>query len=1015
MGGDVKAARIRAHIAAIAPRLMIGVWAVIVLLAALGGVRGLGDILSCGRTLHIIVVDVGMGLLALILLITALVAIKHLRRNQQQLRLLEERYRRLAENSPDVIYRMSLPDGRYEYISPSAIQVFGHSPEEMYTWPLLIRDIIHPDWRDYFTEQWAKWLKGEAPPTYEYQIVHPSGETRWLNQRNMLVRDEAGRAVAIEGVVTDVTDRKRAEIEIVHLNAVLRAIRNVNQLITREKDRGALLQGACDALIETRGYYSAWIGLLGADGRVVAVAAAGLGETRAGLPAQLASGDPPACVRLALAQAEPVLLLDPPAACGDCAVAAVHREDSSVMAIRLEYAGQVYGLLVVALPREYSGDQEEHLFREVAGDLSFALHNIELEQMQRRAEENLRASEARYRTLVEGAGQPVFTVDRNGVFGFMNRIAAAALGGQPEDFVGKAMRDLFPPAVAEEQLANIARAIETGQSLEIENESEIQGQKRWYLALIHPIRNEAGEIESALVMAQDIHERRQAVTALRESEERYRALVENAPLGILSIDAEGRILNANPALIEIMGSPSTEATLQINVLTFEPLVASGVASDFRACLETGKTFISERPYVSKWGKPSQLRYHGSALRDSEGKIIGVQALVEDMTAYRQIEEQLRQAQKMEAIGRLAGGVAHDFNNLLTVINGYSQFIIEDLPPADPIRPQIEEIRQAGERAAKLTQQLLAFSRRQMFEMRTVNLNQVLEGMGVMLGRLIGEDIRLALKLAPDLGNVRADPGQIEQVIVNLAVNSRAAMPTGGALAIETSNVTLDEPYTHRHGDTAPGRYVQLAISDTGCGMTAEIQEHLFAPFFTTKEKGKGTGLGLSTVYGIVKQSGGSIYVYSEPGRGTTFKIYLPRIDEELEDERAGRAESPRGRETILLVEDEVGVRNLAVQILQRLGYTVLQAANGVEALGVCREHCRELDLLLTDVVMPEMSGKELVERLRVMCPALKVLYMSGYTDEALGHHGALESGVMLLQKPFTSAQLAQRVRLALDH
>jgi signal transduction histidine kinase len=382
-----------------------------------------------------------------------------------------------------------------------------------------------------------------------------------------------------------------------------------------------------------------------------------------------------------------------------------------------------------------------------------------------------------------------------------------------------------------------------------------------------------------------------------------------------------------------------------------------------------------------------------------------------------LQEQFRQSQKMEAIGRLGGGIAHDFNNLLTIIKGYSQLSLLDLKENDPLWGNIQEIQKATQRATDLTRQLLAFSRRQILDLKVIYLNTFLQDLDKMLHRILGEDIELTTLVADDLGKVKIDPSQLEQVILNLAVNARDAMPSGGKLTLETANVELDEEYARAHIGVTPGRYIRLSVSDTGIGMPKEVKENVFEPFFTTKEKGKGTGLGLSTVYGIVKQIGGNIWVYSEPEHGTTFKIYLPRVEEELDSLKL-RDETdslPRGSETVLLVEDEPLVRDLAHRLLKQQGYNVLEAANGVQALRVAQEHAGEtIHLLQTDVVMPQMGGKELANQLKILRPEVKVLYTSGYTDDAIVHHGVLEPGINFLQKPFSPATLAQKVREVLD-
>jgi len=391
------------------------------------------------------------------------------------------------------------------------------------------------------------------------------------------------------------------------------------------------------------------------------------------------------------------------------------------------------------------------------------------------------------------------------------------------------------------------------------------------------------------------------------------------------------------------------------------------------------------------------------------------AVLMDVTGRRELEEQLRQAQKMEAVGMLAGGVAHDFNNLLTIINGYTQLILNNLKPGDKNRQSAEQVMKAGERAAALTNQLLAFSRRQVLQLKIVDLNQAVASLGTMLQRLIGEDIDLRLELRPDLGRVSADASQLEQVLMNLAVNARDAMPQGGTLTIETANVQLDDGYAAQHVGVKPGPYVLLGVSDTGSGMDEATKQRLFEPFYTTKAPGKGTGLGLSTVFGIVKQSGGSVEVYSEPGSGSSVKVYFPRVDKAVPvEEEARKRQPPRGTETILLVEDDEMVRNLVRETLEREGYKVMGAADPLEAQRIAEGHRGKIQLLITDVVMPRLNGKELAKALVERRPELKVLYMSGYTDSAIVNSGILQKEVAFLQKPFTPAALASKVRDVLE-
>ena len=405
--------------------------------------------------------------------------------------------------------------------------------------------------------------------------------------------------------------------------------------------------------------------------------------------------------------------------------------------------------------------------------------------------------------------------------------------------------------------------------------------------------------------------------------------------------------------------------------------------------------------------------------DGDNHIKAFTHIIKDITGRKSMEEQFLQAQKMEAVGRLAGGVAHDFNNLLTAIMGYSELALDALPEDHPEHNHIEEIRNAGERAAALTRQLLAFSRKQIFEPEVLCLNEVVSGMTKMLRRMIPEDVELVAVLDPGLDRVKLDPTQMEQVLLNLAVNARDAMPKGGKLTLETANAELDLAYSRSHPEVQPGKYVMLAVSDTGCGMDEATQARIFEPFFTTKEKSKGTGLGLSTVYGIVKQSGGSIFVYSEPGKGTAFKIYLPRV-EEVPGERGPAVEKrpvpalPQGAETVLVAEDDETLRRLIYEILQSSGYAVLEAGRGEEALRLAGEHAGPIHLLITDMVMPGMGGREVAGRLAALRPGTRVLYVSGYTDDAVVRHGVLESGVAFLQKPFVPEALLRKVREVLD-
>ena len=533
------------------------------------------------------------------------------------------------------------------------------------------------------------------------------------------------------------------------------------------------------------------------------------------------------------------------------------------------------------------------------------------------------------------------------------------------------------------------------------------------------------QIAGAIANAQLFIERKRAEESLRKSEERYRTILEIIEEGYFEVDLAGNFTFVNDAECGNLGYTREELIGRNNRQYTDETMARKLYQTFNGVYRTGESVkVLDLEVIRKDGIKALNEISASLIRDSEGKPVGFRGVSRDITERKRAEEerltlqeQLRQSQKMEAIGQLAGGVAHDFNNLLTVISGYSDLILAGSDQANDLHESIQEIKRSSEKTALLTRQLLAFSRKQVLQPKILKLNTLVTNIDKMLRRLIGENIDLATLLDQDLGEVKADPGQIEQVILNLAVNARDAIGSGGKITIETANAELDEEYAHSHVDVTPGRYIMLSVSDTGCGMSQEVRERIFEPFFTTKEKDKGTGLGLSTVYGIVKQSGGTIWVYSEPEKGTTFKIYLPRIEEE--DEPIGVKEafskSAQGSETILVVEDEEVVRRVACIILQRNGYHILQAANGEEALRLAQgQNGKPIHLMVTDVVMPGMSGPELAKHFASQYPEIRVLFMSGYTNNAIIHHEILKHGMPYLQKPFTSEALAWKVREVLD-
>ncbi|TET83507.1 MAG: PAS domain S-box protein, partial [Desulfobacteraceae bacterium] len=702
-------------------------------------------------------------------------------------------------------------------------------------------------------------------------------------------KNEIGELAAAFNRMTE--RRQLAEKRLEHLNALLCAIRSVNQLITREKDRKRLLQRACESLVESDVFYNAWIVMMDGSGKLVSTTEAGLGNDFPTMVQGLKGGEMADCIRQALSQPGVYTVDDPSSACTNCPLAKKYA-GRGAMSLRLEHGGRVYGVIAVSILKDLLADDKAiGLFKEVGDDIAFALHGIEMEEAQSRTEEALRASEKRYRTLFEDSIAAIVITSREGKLLDVNQAALDLLGYTKVEITGMNFRELY----------------------------------------VDPSNGERFQQQ---------------------------------------IDQKGSVANFE---VKLRKKDGTELDSLFTVNT---------------------------------------------KRADDGSIVGYQGFIRDITGQKKLEAQFRQAQKMEAIGTLAGGVAHDFNNILTTIIGNAGLALMGVGKNDILREEIEEIKIAGERAASLTRQLLAFSRKQVIRPMILNFNELLKDVDKMLGRLIGEDVELLTIPGPELWQVEADPGQVEQVIINLVINAKDAMPKGGKLTVETANVDLDGNYFRKHGikEKQPGTYVMLAVSDTGIGMDKETLEHIFEPFFTTKEIGKGTGLGLSTVYGIVKQNNGFIWAYSEPGHGTTFKIYLPKAKGDVASEKKEQHPVTEidGSEIVLIVEDDDSLRKLAQKALQQHGYSVLEAENGEDALRVSEEHGGSIDLMITDVVMPKMSGKETAERLQPLYPQMKVIYMSGYTDDAIVHHGVLAPGLNFFEKPFTPEGLARKVREVLD-
>jgi two-component system, cell cycle sensor histidine kinase and response regulator CckA len=720
---------------------------------------------------------------------------------------------------------------------------------------------------------------------------------------------------------------------------------------------------------------------------------------------------------------------------GDAAVAmaAEHRPDIVLMDIRL--AGDMDGIAAalairsqLQLPVVYLtayADEQTLARARVTEPFGYILKPfderelstvIEMALFKHAAERELRASERRYAVTLNSIGDAVIATDANNCVTFINPVAVALTGYAEQRAIGRPLTTIFRIVneSTREPVADPAHeALRSGRIVGLPRGTVLMASDGGEVPIddcAAPILDDQNRIAGAVLVFHDVADQRRAAEQLRASEEKYRGIFDNAVEGIFQTTPDGRIVTANPSLARMLGYADAQELIGAVVDVSRQLyVDPDRRVEFSRLLEDhGVVSGFECEIRRKDGTHGWASLSTRVVKDADGRVLFYEGTAEEITERKRLEEQVRQAQKMEAIGQLAGGVAHDFNNLLTVINGFSALAFDELPADRPVRELLREIHNAGERAAVLTRQLLAFSRKQHLQPRATDLNVIVDELGRMLRRLIGDDIELSVVLYPALATVKVDPGQFEQVVMNLAVNARDAMPSGGSLGIRTRNVRIGHADAQALPDVPPGPYAELSVSDTGHGMTDEVKAHIFEPFFTTKPVGEGTGLGLAVVHGIVRQSGGYIDVTSEPGRGTTFRVLVPVVEGDAAPTASAheKLEMARGWETILLVDDDDGVRLLASTVLRQSGYTVLEARGGEEAMARARDHSGPIHLLLTDVVMPKISGRQLARQLAAERPRIKTLYVSGYEAEAARQL----SGEGYLAKPFGPSALTSMVR-----
>jgi two-component system NtrC family sensor kinase len=819
------------------------------------------------------------------------------------------------------------------------------------------------------------------------------------------------------GTVEDITGRKKAEEEMLRLNRALRILSECNEALVRAASEEGLLQRVCELIGNIGGYTLVWVGLVdGEDAGILRIAASraaepGYLERICITPDRYEFRDGPA--GCAMKTGRPVLVRDAQTdpRFGPWREAAGIHGYSSILCLPLQAPDRVLGTVAIYADHVDGFDSEEiALLAEMSNDLAYGIFSLRAQAEREQAEASLTASEERYRALVDSAPGGIIVYNDVGIV-YANSVAVALCGLDSfEQLRERGILGVIHP----EERAEVAKRMRqglSGQDLPMRETRLLRpdGTVAFIDTIARPVQY--GGSAAVQVYVHDITERKRSEEQLRK----LSVAVQQSTVIVVITGLNGVIEYVNPMFTEVTGYATEE------VIGLTPRILKSGETPREEYEVLWKTITSGGEWRGEFHnrrKDGTLYWERALIapvRNSAGAMTHFLAIKEDITQQKVLEEQYRQAQKMEAVGQLAGGVAHDFNNILQSMLGYSGLLVDRLPKESETREFANEIARGTERATALTRQLLAFSRRQVLEMKDLDVNDVVHGVVKMIRRLIGEDIEVQVAATCRLGTVHADAGQLEQVLLNLCVNARDAMPGGGMLTIETDNVTIDAEYCETHSWAAPGMYLLLSVTDTGHGMDAQTQARIFEPFFTTKELGKGTGLGLATVYGIVKQHNGMIQVYSEAGRGTAFKIYLPSVERAATTKESENAKPVQGgTETILVAEDDEVVRKLAVRILRLSGYTVLEATDGQEALEVFQQYAADIALLLLDVVMPKLGGKAVYEALKPKHPHLQFLFSSGYSANAIHTGFVLDEGIELIQKPYGPTALLRRVRDILD-
>ncbi len=888
--------------------------------------------------------------------------IEHIAQRHRQVDLDAFTLDELFDELEFIVWEADLETLQPAFISRGVEKLLGYSPEEFLVNERFWEQVVHSEDKEAMLTIAARARAEDTPLEHEFRAVARDGRVVWLRNRLRRVEAVRGQKPRLRGVAVDITEHKRVEDKLRLSDEILQRV----PALVLVADREGRITYVSPSAKEILGYRPEE--LLGEGWWLRTRTNPEERERERNAVAGCARGERP----LSIEPYERIVF---------------HRNGQPRWILWHDTPGPNQTLIGVG-------------------------HDI---TARKQAEQQLRERTAYLHALIEHSPLAVVVLDSEQRVQMCNRAFTTLFGYRQAEILGGLIDEFLAPPELKSEAVSFSRRALTGQRV---HTTTRRRRKDGSLVTVEvtgvPLIVDR-KMVGGIGIYQDITERLRAEEALRETHHLLETIIQTSPLAIIVLDNTGRVKLWNRAAENIFGWSAAEVLdrpLPIVPEEHREEFCRLLDAELQGQSQTGLPLLRQR----KDGSRVTVRLWSAPLCDASGQRLGVMGVLEDITEKRALEEQLRQAQKMEAVGRLAGGVAHDFNNLLMVIFGYAELLLERLPAESPLRRPAEEIHKAANHAANLTRQLLAFSRKQMLQPHVLDLNSVVRDLQQLLRRLIPENIELVIRTAAEFGAVLADPGQLEQVILNLVINARDAMPAGGKLILETANVVLDASHPLTHSDLPPGAYVLLAVSDTGCGMDRETLIHIFEPFFTTKAKSGGTGLGLATVYGVVKQSGGHITVYSEPGLGSTFKIYLPQVTAPEQSGCAGPPSDalPAGSETILLVEDEQDVRELSDEFLRRQGYRVLSADSGEQARTLAAAHDGPIHLLITDLIMPGMSGCELAEHLQANRPEIKVIFTSGYADEAALQHCLGKSGAAFLQKPFPLHVLARKIREVLE-